>query len=154
MVVVKHHERKKRAPIFANDISVSNLIIMTQTLIPFPTGMLKGFVQKAALYLPPEHRHPIMIASQSKTKPNPLLEKTKIIVLCILAAKQHTNEEDFQKDIQEAIASLELNEHEYALFDGFLGARQGMLLEFAKRGVSKERLHSIRILLEPQRKTR
>lgn len=130
-MVVNHHERKKRAPIFANDISVSNLIIMTQTLIPFSYRHAQRLCSKSSP-VPPEHRHPIMIASQSKTKPNPLLEKTKIIVLCILAAKQHTNEEDFQKDIQEAIASLELNEHEYALFDGFLGARQGMLLEFAK----------------------
>lgn len=126
---------------------------MSQTLIPFPTGMLKGFVQKAALYLPPEHRHPIMIASQSKTKPNPLLEKTKIIVLCILAAKQHASDDDFQKDIHEAIDSLVLNAHEYALFDGFLGAKQGMLLEFAKRGVSKERLAAIRALLPARLKT-
>ena len=118
---------------------------MTSThLLPFPTSMLAGFVKKAALYLPPEHRNPLMVAAQSKTKPNLLLEKTKIIILCILAAKQHEKNEDYQKDIQEAIATIELNPSEFALFDGFLGAKQGMLLEMAKRGVSKERLDMIR----------
>lgn len=117
---------------------------MTQTLIPFPTNMLGGFVKKAALYLPPEHRNPIMVAAQSKTKPNPLLEKTKIIILCILAAKQHKELDDFKTDIHDAIQSIELNASEFALFDGFLGAKQGMLLEMAKRGVTKERLDLIR----------
>ena len=50
---------------------------MAQTLLPFPTNMLGGFVKKAALYLPPEHRNPIMVAAQSKAKPNPLLEKNQ-----------------------------------------------------------------------------
>lgn len=117
---------------------------MTQTLIPFPTNMLGGFVKKAALYLPPEHRNPLMVAAQSKTKPNPLLEKTKIIILCILAAKQHQDVDAFKTDIHDAIQSIELNASEFALFDGFLGAKQGMLLEMAKRGVTKERLDLIR----------
>lgn len=117
---------------------------MAQTLLPFPTVMLGGFVKKAALFLPPEHRHPIMVAVQSKAKTNPLLEKTKIIIICILAAKQHSDTDAYRKDVQEAIATITLNPSEFALFDGFLGAKQGMLLEMAKRGVSKERLDIIR----------
>lgn len=117
---------------------------MAQTLLPFPTNMLGGFVKKAALYLPPEHRNPIMVAAQSKAKPNLLLEKTKIIIVCILAAKQHQDVEAFKKDIHDAIGTLELSISEFALFDGFLGAKQGMLLEMAKRGVTKERLDLIR----------
>ena len=95
---------------------------MAQTLLPFPTNMLGGFVKKAALYLPPEHRNPIMVAAQSKAKPNLLLEKTKIIIVCILAAKQHQDVEAFKKDIHDAIGTLELSISEFALFDGFLGA--------------------------------
>ena len=117
---------------------------MAQTLLPFPTNMLGGFVKKAALYLPPEHRNPIMVAAQSKTKPTPLFEKTKIIVVCILAAKQHTDIDAFKADVHEAVSSLELSASEFALFDGFLGAKQGMLLEMAKRGVPPERLALIR----------
>ena len=117
---------------------------MAQTLLPFPVNMLGGFVKKAALYLPPEHRNPIMVAAQSKSKPNALLEKTKIVVVCVLAAKQHTDIEKFKSDVQEAIGTIDLNVSEFALFDGFLGAKQGMLLEMAKRGVSKERLDIIR----------
>lgn len=126
---------------------------MAQTLLPFPTNMLGGFVKKAALYLPPEHRNPIMVATQSKTKPNPLLEKTKIIIVCILAAKQHKDIEAFKVDIRDAIATIELNTSEFALFDGFLGAKQGMLLEMAKRGVNKERLDLIRAELPARIKT-
>lgn len=117
---------------------------MAQTLLPFPTNMLGGFVKKAALYLPPEHRNPIMVAAQSKAKPNPLLEKTKIIIVCILAAKQHKDIDAFKVDVHEAVSTMELSVSEFALFDGFLGAKQGMLLEMAKRGVSKERLDLIR----------
>ena len=126
---------------------------MAQTLIPFPTGMLAGFIKKAALYLPPEHRNPIMGSLQSKAKPNALLEKTKIIILCILSAKQHESTEEFIKDVNEAVQTITLNIHEYALFDGFLGAKQGMLLEMAKRGVNKERLDIIRAELKPRLKT-
>ena len=126
---------------------------MVQTLLPFPTNMLGGFVKKAALYLPPEHRNAIMMAAQSKARPNLLLEKTKIIILCILAAKQHKETEDFKIDIKDAIESLELSPSEFALFDGFLGARQGMLLEMAKRGVTKERLELIRAQLPARLKT-
>ena len=117
---------------------------MAQTLLPFPTNMLGGFVKKAALYLPPEHRNPIMMAAQSKVKPNPLLEKTKIIIVCILAAKQHNDIAAFKADVHDAVSTLELSISEFALFDGFLGAKQGMLLEMAKRGVSKECLDAIR----------
>lgn len=117
---------------------------MAQTLLPFPTNMLGGFVKKAALYLPPEHRNPIMVAAQSKAKPNPLLEKTKIIIVCILAAKQHKDIDAFKVDVHEAVSTMELSVSEFALFDGFLGAKQGMLLEMAKRGVNKERLDLIR----------
>lgn len=117
---------------------------MSQTLLPFPTNMLGGFVKKAALFLPSEHRNPIIMAVQSKAKPNALLEKTKIIVLCILAAKQHNDTEAFKKDIHDAVSTLELSASEFALFDGFLGAKQGMLLEMAKRGVNRERLDLIR----------
>lgn len=117
---------------------------MAQKLFPIPANMLGGFVRKAALYLPPEQRTPIMMAAQSKAKPNPLLEKTKLIITCVLAAKQHEDIEAFKADIHEAVSTMDLTINEYALFDGFLGAKQGMLLEMAKRGVSKERLDLIR----------
>lgn len=126
---------------------------MSQKLFPIPTAMLGGFVRKAAMYLPPEHRNPIMGAAQSKAKPNALLEKTKIIIVCVLAAKQHEDIEAFKADIHEAVSTLQLSLSEFALFDGFLGAKQGMLLEMAKRGVSKERLDLIRAELPARIKT-
>lgn len=126
---------------------------MAQKLLPFPTSMLGGFVKKAALFLPPEHRNPIMGALASKAKPNALLKKAEIIIVCILAAKQHDNLEEFKADIHEAVSSLDLSASEFALFDGFLGAKQGMLLEMAKRGVAPERLALIRAELPARLKS-
>ncbi len=117
------------------------------TLLPFPTGMLSGFVKKSALFLPAEHRSAIFGALNSKQKPNVLLEKTKIIVVCILSAKQEADDDTFQKDVQEALAEMKLSAAEYALFDGLLGAKQGMLIEFAKKGVTPKRLEIIRSAL-------
>lgn len=114
-------------------------------------GMLAGFVRKASLFLPPAQRSVINQQLQSKQKPNLLLEKTKIIILCILAAKQHKEDNAFIADIQEAVGTLNLSEAEHALFDGFLGGKQGMLMEYAKKGVSKERLNLIRAELDKQR---
>ena len=73
--------------------------------------------------------------------------------MCILAAKQHADIEAFKADIHEAIGSMELSASEFALFDGFLGAKQGMLLEMAKRGVSPERLALIRAELPARLKS-
>lgn len=100
--------------------------------------MLAGFIKKAAFYLPQEHRSPIM-ASMKQKNPH-LLEKTKLIITSILAAKQAESDEIFTKEVQEAFGLFTLDEHEFALFDGFLGAKQSMLLEFAKKGVSPARI--------------
>lgn len=111
-------------------------------LIPFPTSMLAGFIKKAAYYLPQEHRSPIMEGMRLKN--TKILEKAKLIVTSILVAKQSDSDESFIKDVNEAFESFTLNEHEFALFDGFLGGTKSMLLELAKKGVTPVRLQIMR----------
>ncbi len=111
-------------------------------LLQFPTAMLNGFIKKAAYYLPTEHRGPIM--AMTKNKNNPIYEKTKLLITALLAAKQMDHDEEFTKEVNEAFSLFTLNEHEFHLFDGFLGAKQSMLLEFAKKGISVERLNIMR----------
>lgn len=120
-------------------------------LIPFPTNMLAGFIKKAAYFLPQEHRSPIMAAMKQK---NPqILEKTKLIITSILAAKQAESDSVFEQEVTEAFALFTLDEHEFALFDGFLGAKQSMLLEFAKKGVSPTRIQIMRQQLLTRKST-
>jgi hypothetical protein len=71
------------------------------TLFQFPLPMLAGVVKKTSLFLPLQSRNTINVLLNSKTRPNPLLEKTKIVLLAIVAAKQHDDEAAFQVDVRD-----------------------------------------------------
>jgi|SRR5476651_2468044 len=110
---------------------------------PFPEASLYGIIKKASYSLQPTERAPLLKALESKTKPNPLIQKAKTLVICVMSAKE-SDDETFEQDLSQGIDGMKPSTAEHLLFDGLLGAKLSMALDVAKKGVPQERLSAIR----------